>query len=290
MKIIKLSIAASILLTGQVFAQSSYPGLNYPQPSVNDNKVQQLVSMDDLLSAKIASTENAKKSAVSELRKQAIIEIATALGTSSGLAYRIRERRIELDKISGQMDATFDFTKLTIDNGVMAPVLTEGLSNYAQESDDQVRIADKIYKIEAQAKFVSVYPDWRSYLSFTFPTYDTPSSAYLPKDDGEKLIWDESVKKGWTQGLRQADSIIESSFNRLVRDYMGMIKYKILLAEGLITPTIIAGQNLGVTGGGREMAINDQIFRISDHSALNPTVKDWKVPYPVTNNQDGILK
>jgi len=289
-KIIKLSLVASVLLSSQVFAQSAFPGLNYPQPDVNKNKATQSVSMDDLLSGRITSKENAKKSEVSELRKQAIVEIATALGTSGGLSYRMKERRMELDTVAAQMDSTFDFTKLTIDNGVMAPVLTEGLSNYAQNSDDQVRIADKIYKIESPAKFVSVYPNWRSYLTFSFPSYETPSSAYLPQNEGEKMIWDESVRKGWTKGLRQADSIVEASFNRLVRDYQGMIKYKILLAEGLITPTIIARQNLGVTGGGREMAVNDQVFRISDHSALNPSTKDWKVDYPITNNQDGVLK
>ena len=290
MKMLKLSLLVSLMLSTQVFAQSSFPGLNYPQPDVNKTKAQQSSSMDDLLSGKITSKENNKKSEVSELRKQAIVEIATALGSSGGLAHRMKERRIELDTLAQDMDKTFDFTKVTIDNGVMAPVLTEGLSNYAQESDDQVRIADKIYKIEAPAKFVSVYPNWRTYLNFAFPTYDTPSSAYLPKDDGEKQIWDESVKKGWLTGVRQADKIVESSFNRLLRDYQGMVKYKILLAQGLITPTIIAKQNLGVTGGGREMSINDQVFRISDHSALNPSQKDWKVEYPISNNQNGVLK
>lgn len=290
MKMLKLSLLVSLMLSTQVFAQSAFPGLNYPQPDVNNNKVSQISSMDDLLSSKITSKENREKNEISELRRQAIVEIATALGSSGGLSHRMRERRIELDKEASSMDKTFDFTKVTIDNGVMAPVLTEGLSNYAQESDDQVRIADKIYKIESPAKFVSVYPNWRGYLTFSFPAYDTPSSAYLPKNDGEKQIWDEAVKKGWLTGVRQADRIVESSFNRLNRDYQGMMKYKILLAQGLITPTIIAKQNLGVTGGGKEMAINDQVFRISDHSALNPSQKDWKVEYPITNNQNGVLK
>lgn len=290
MKKIKLSLVCSLILSTQVFAQSSYPGLNHPQPEVSKNKVAQVSSLDDLLSNKITSKENIKKNEVSELRRQAIVEIATALGSSGGLSYRMREKRIELDAIATQMDQTFDFTKVIIDNGVMAPVLTEGLSNYAQESDDQIRIADKIYKIESPAKFVSVYPNWRSYLNFSFPSFESPSSAYLPQNDGEKMIWDESVKAGWVKGVRQADSIVESSFNRLNRDYQGMIKYKLLLAEGLITPTIIAKQNLGVTGGGKEMSINDQVFRITDHSALNPSKKDWKVEYPVTTNQDGVLK
>lgn len=164
------------------------------------------------------------------------------------------------------------------------------MANYAQSSDDQVSIADKNYKMEAQAKFVSVYPTWRSYLRFTFPTFEAPAKAYLPQNDTEKAIWDASIKQGWERGVMQANRIYESSYSKLERDYLGMIKYKILLAEGLITPTIIAKQNLGVTGGGKEMSINDQVFRITDHSALNPNNKAWNVEYPVTNKVDGKLK
>lgn len=291
MKKIKLTLLASAtLLSTQLFAQSTYPGLSYPKPQVNNSTPTQVTTLDDLLSSKIVSPDNAKKSEVSEMRRQAITEIADALGASGGLAYRMRERRIEIDALANQFDKTFDFSKMTIDNGVMAPVLTEGLANYAQDSDDQVRIADKIYKIESPAKFVSVIPTWRSYMRFSYPTYDTPPTAYLPQNDAEKLIWDDAVKEGWKKGIQQADSIVESSFNRLTRDYEGMIKYKIALAEGFITPTVIAKQNLGVTGGGKEMSINDQVFRITDHSALNPSQKDWKVEYPVTNNQNGNLK
>jgi defect in organelle trafficking protein DotC len=289
----KLIVVSTLsMATSAVFAQT-YPGLNYPKPDIDATLKQQnpAPTLDQLLSNQITSEgAAANKSEVSEMRRQAIVEIASALGSSGGLAYRMGQIRKDVDAQAGQLDQLFDFTKMTVSPGVLAPVLTEGLANYSQESPDQVRIADKIYKIEAPAKFVSVYPTWRSYLIFSFPNYDMPSAAYLPKNDKEKAIWDQAVKTGWQQGIEQANSIFEASYNRLERDYKGMIKYKILLAEGLITPTIIAKQNLGVTGGGREMAINDQIFRITDHSALNPNKSEWKVEYPVTNDVNGDLK
>jgi defect-in-organelle-trafficking protein DotC len=267
-----------------------YPGLNYPQPQMQTQN-QPSMGLNQLLSENItAQGAAAAKGDISELRRQAIVEIAYALGSSGGLSERMKQIKIDIDRRASELDRIFDFSKMTIDNGVLAPVLTEGLSNYAQNSTEQVRIADKIYKIESPAKFVSVYPTWRSYLRFSYPSYDMPSGAYLPKDAAEKAVWDQAVNQGWQKGVRQANQIFESSFNRLERDYKGMVKYKILLAEGLITPTLIAKQNLGVTGGGKEMAINDQIFRITDHSALNPNQKDWKVEYPVTNNTNGELK
>lgn len=269
----------------------SYPGLTYPQPQVRSVNNGSTMGLGDLLSDNItARGAAAAKNSVSEMRRQALSEIGFALGSSGGLAHKMNQIKKEIDGKASHLDKIFDFTKVTIDNGVLAPVLTEGLANYTQTNSDQIRIQDKIYKIEEPAKFVSVYPTWRTYLRFSYPSYDTPNAAYLPKNETEKLIWDQAVKEGWEQGVIQAKSIFESSYNRLERDYKGMIKYKILLAEGVITPTIIAKQNLGVTGGGKEMAINDQIIRINDHSALDPNKKNWKVEYPVTNNIKGEMK
>jgi len=296
----KLSIATSLVLgvissanAQQLKAEVEkapvgYAGLSYPEPRVE--ATEKVNSLNDLMSTQITATQVKNKDEVSEMRKEAIKEIAGSLGASTGLAFRMNQLKQETNLRAIELDQLYDFSKMTIDNGVLAPVLTEGLSNYAQSSDDQVRIADKMYKIEQPAKFVSVYPTWRSYLRFSFPSFETPNSAYLPKNDTEKAIWDLAVKEGWDKGVQQANRIFEASYSKLERDYLGMIKYKILLAEGLITPTVIAKQNLGVTGGGKEMSINDQVFRIVDHSALNPNNKDWNVEYPVTNQTNGKLK
>lgn len=279
----------SINNPGTVQQEVGYPGLTYPKPIKNDEiKANQL---DALLSNQIlerGKTANSKE--VSEMRRQALQEIAGALGSSGGLSFRTSQIKTEVDCYAVDLDKLYDFKKLIIDNGVLPPVLTEGLANYAQESSEQVRIADKIYKIEEKAKFVSVYPTWRNYLRFSFPSYEMPDAAYLPKNDAEKSVWDAAVKEGWEKGVKQANEIYETAYAKLDRDYKGMIKYKILLAEGLVTPTIIGKQNLGITGGGREMSINDQVFRIMDHSALNPNKSEWKVEYPVSNSKDGLLK
>jgi defect-in-organelle-trafficking protein DotC len=292
---IKLGLIAGVLLNfGIVNAQivqkqpvAGFGGLSYPQPM--ESSKNEVPGINELMSSQITSGQIANKDNVTEMRKEALREIAGQLGASNGLAYRMRELKIETDVKAAELDKLFDFSKRIIDNGVLAPVLTEGMSNYSQSSDDQVRIADKIYRIEVPAKFVSVYPTWRTYLRFSFPLFDTPDRSFLPQNDTEKAVWDESLKEGWAKGVTQANRIYEASYAKMERDYLGMVKYQILLEEGLITPTIVAKQNLGVTGGGKEMAINDQVFRITDHSALNPNKKDWNVEYPVTNQVNGKL-
>ncbi len=282
-------VMAQIIQTEQEITAESYQGLKYPRPNMNNKNIA-VQNMEDLLSNKISSSQAKNTDNVSEMRATALREVASSLGASSGLAHRMNQIKKEIEIKSLELDKMFDFRRTTIDNGVLAPVLTEGLGNYAQNSDDEIRISDKIYKIEVPAKFVSVYPTWRSYLKFSYPTFESPDKAYLPQNDTEKRIWDEAIKEGWKLGIDQANRIFESSYAKLERDYLGMIKYKILLEEGIITPTIVAKQNLGITGGGKEMAINDQVFRITDHSSLNPNQKDWKVEYPVTNQTNGKLK
>lgn len=266
-----------------------YPGLSYPKPIKKE--ANPAIALDTLLSNKILEQgKSANSTEVSEMRRQALQEIAGALGSSSGLSFRTNEIKAEIDCYAVELDNLYNFERMIVDNGVLPPVLTEGLSNYAQEDSDQVRISDKIYRIEEKAKFVSVYPTWRNYLRFSFPSYEMPSGAYLPKNDSEKAVWDAAVKDGWAKGVKQANEIYETSYAKLDRDYKGMIKYKILLAQNLVTPTVIGKQNLGITGGGKEMAINDQIFRIMDHSALNPVKSQWKVEYPISNSNNGVFK
>jgi len=287
---LNLICAGFLFLSGQSFAQGVHLGLNFPSPQVNEQNTVRATSLNDLLSTGVNNQAQARESTVAEMRRVALVEMASALGASAGLNYAMQKYRTEINKNATELDALYDFSKLTIANGVLAPVLVEGLANFNKVSDDQIRIADKIFKIESPARFVSVYPTWRSYLRFTFPTFEIPPGAFLPQNEAEKAVWDAAIRDGWSQGEEQASRVLESSMARLERDFLGMIKFKILLEQRLITPTMVASQNLGVTGGGREMAINDQIFRITDHSALNPNTRDWRVEYPVTNQINGRLK
>lgn len=264
---------------------TNYLGISYGE-TVDAAKPRDVRNLDELLSNKISK----KESKVPEIRAQALQDVAFQLGASSGLVFRMEELKKEINQNSAELDNTFDFSKLAIYNGVLPPILSESLSNYSQTSDDVVRVADKIYKIESPARFVSVYPTWRSYLLFNYTQPERPVASFLPKDGAEKEIWDEYVKKGWKSGVEQADAIFENAYARLDADYNGMLKYKLLVEQKQITPTVVASENLGVTGGGREMSINDSIFRITDHSALNPNVREWKTEYPITNRVDGVLK
>lgn len=246
--------------------------------------------VDQVLSRNLNNKDD-KSSQISEIRKNVLVEFASSYGVSSGLNWELNKiKNADLSRNEAKFDRLYDFSKLIIENGVLPPVLQEGQSNYAQESPDEVRISDKTIGIVSPAKFVSVYPTWRDYLVFSIPEFEKPPKSFLPQNDAESALWDEWARKGWENGVQQAKTMYQSSLSRLDRDYNGMLMFKILLAQGLVTPTLIAKHNLGVTGNGKEISINDQIFRIVDHSALVPNEKEWKVQYPITYKNGAVVK
>ena len=52
--------------------------------------------------------------------------------------------------------------------------LTEARNTLQLSGNDAIRIADRTYKIEHQAKFVTLAPTWREYLWMSYTPPGTP--------------------------------------------------------------------------------------------------------------------
>ena len=61
----------------------------------------------------------------------------------------------------------------------------------------------------------------------------------------------------------------------MTRDMIGMILYRKLLAENMVSPPFVAKAQLGVTGDATQLRINDQVLRITAQSELQPDSKQW---------------
>lgn len=251
--------------------------------SINAYAEEILYSLDDLKASNIASIQKAQNlDKISDLRANALKEIALEMGVSSGLAAQFKVYEMALENKSAELDRQYNFEALKLSAGVLPPVLSQGFSNYEKESDDVVQISDKNFKIEKPAQIVSVYPTWRDYLKFDFKPARLPSQNFMPKTRGEKALWDRTVKEGWEEGVRQADVVFQNAFGQLNRDYEGMILYKQLLANGAITPAIVATANLGVTGDGTQMSVNHRVMTITNHATFQTDRSRWKNNYPAT--------
>jgi defect-in-organelle-trafficking protein DotC len=231
------------------------------------------------LAAKTPSTYNpALPGAASSLRIQAIQDIALSLGAQSGLAWRSEEIDRNLEKHGTELDNVYNFHALLLPHSVLPPVLEEGRQTLNLSDPNTIRLSDRSYTIISQARFVTQPPNWRDYLWQSFTKPETPNFTLLPQTKKEKAVWIEYVGRGWKQGITQSDTIYTLNLARLTRDMNGMIIYRKLLAQGMVSPPFVATTKLGVTGtsDGTGLRINDQILRITALPNLQTDTSGWQ--------------
>ncbi len=67
-----------------------------------------------------------------------------------------------------------------------------------------------------------------------------------------------------------------ASFNRLTRDYTGMLRYTTLLQQGIITPPVVSEQLQTVTGSRDKVTIGDRTRELKQHAGFELDKKRWK--------------
>ncbi len=215
------------------------------------------------------------------LRQQALREAALSYGARGGLARHTWEIMQQLQQNQSVMNSTFDFRQLLVPVGsglLMEPPIVNEADDASVVADrgQQAATADRIYRINQNARIVTAPRNWHAYLERDWGTVTPPPTLLLPQDDDERDEWRKWVAEGWAEGYQQADDIFQADLDRLVRDFTGMVRYRNLLAQGIITAPYAATQDRGVTGGGNEMRIGDEAITITGTSQLNPRPNQWK--------------
>lgn len=214
--------------------------------------------------------------AVSQIRIKALEDTAMSLGAQGGLAVASKEinNRMEGDKWS--LETIYNFNGMLLTHGVLPPVLVESNESLNLADPNTIRVADKTYKIVAQARFATTPPNWRDYLHMPYNKPELPDKVLLPRTEEERKVWAKAIKVGWDKGVEQSYSIFQQNLARLKRDYEGMILYRKLLQEKMVSPPYVSKTELGVTGNGTDMRINDQVLRITELPKLQTNSESWK--------------
>ena len=214
--------------------------------------------------------------AIGALRAQALRETALSVGARGGLAERAQQINATLIGYEPVLGRIFQFGRILLDDNVLPPILIEARNTLNLSGSNAIRIADRNYKIIAQARFVTSAPTWREYLWMAYDIPDMPDRSLLPRNKPERIMWARDLEEGWQAGLRQADLIYTENVNRLVRDFKGMILYRRLLAQNMVSEPFVAAMDMGVTGGGNDMTVNDRVLRITSFPELQAGGDNWK--------------
>jgi defect-in-organelle-trafficking protein DotC len=247
-------------------------GLYHQQePNVDTTNLNQLQT---LVGRKVINGETGTDSG--QIRFKALEDTALSLGAQGGLGYASKEINANLLKDKKHLETIFNFNGMMLTHGVLPPVLVQGDDSLNLDDPDTIRIADKTYKIVSQARFATTPPNWRDYLWQEFEKPEVPNKILLPETSEERRLWKRSIKIGWDKGIEQAYSIFQQNLARLKRDYQGMILYRKLLQERMISAPYVSKTELGVTGDGEVMRVNDQVLRITVHPQLQTESNGWK--------------
>ena len=213
---------------------------------------------------------------VNHIRFTALQQAAMVLGTQAGLSWRAQKLNTFLEAQKRNLDHVFDFSYLILNQNVLPPVLVEGRDALDLSDDFTIRASDHDYKIVQQSRFITTPPSWRHYIWMGYIKPEAPNATMLPKGSSERKIWNKYIQIGWNEGVLQADQIFTSNLARLRRDYEGMILYRKLLAQDMLSKPYVSQADLGVTGGGDDMRINDRVLRITAIPQLQTNTKNWK--------------
>lgn len=216
-----------------------------------------------------------------DIRKEAMREAALSYGARGGLSRRIYEIRQELEHRGRYLDKVFDFSQLLIPapSGLLIepPIITESQNAMIIEGGgQQAAVSDRIYNILVNARIVSASRNWRTYLERSWGEIEKPPQILLPRNDEEREAWIKQVNKGWEFGVQQANDIFEADLLRLVADYEGMVRYRMLLSQGMVSAPYALQVDRGVTGDGNEMRIGDRAVQITGVPELITGSKGWQ--------------
>lgn len=222
--------------------------------------------------------------AVRQMRPSAIREAAQLVTLQTAMAWRYGQLMDATEQYAAIMDTAFDFGPLLMTQGdalIMPPVLTRAGASMRIEQPETATAARASYELLDPAHYISVVPNWRSYLmADAFPEPEKPNPALIPKNRKERRIWREAVREAWTFGIEEADQLYVDNVSRMVRDYRGIMLYHLLTAQHLLSQVRMASADLGIRSKANMLHLGQRVYRITAPALFTPpkAVPDKQAP------------
>ena len=269
--VLTATVSTSVMAKYTVRDRDSKPAI---ERQVAKHEPADAITLDQLLKPPVAPED-----AIEPLRRTMLHDAAYMIGFRGGW----QNKSVTLEKIleehSDVLDTFFQFATLINQDGVLPPVITEA-QDASSISDDQIRTAGRIYTIVRDERFVSVPPTWRDYLYAGFATdahAEVEKSGVYPKEEAEKALWNESIRTGWEEGQKEALHILDQNFNRVVRDYVGMLNYQTLIQKNMVAAPVVdtAYETLDADPDAKKIKVDNTLKVITQGVSFNHETGEW---------------
>lgn len=215
--------------------------------------------------------------AAAAARESILREAGLAAGAQGGYAERAREISALLARRATELDRIFSFTGLTYEGGrLLAPVVEFVEEVQAVEADGSaLRETARVLRVTQPARLVTVAPTWRDWLFMETPEVERPDDAVLPTTGDEREVWAAAVADGWSMGRLQADRVYETRLEILTTTYEGMLRYRDLVAQGVVAPAEVGRSDLGIVREDAELRIGDNLYTLKSVARFQEP-KQWR--------------
>ncbi|MYE36655.1 MAG: hypothetical protein F4X24_03695 [Rhodobacteraceae bacterium] len=217
------------------------------------------------------------------LRFRSMQEAATSWGSQAGFHRRMWELQLMLIEREEILDTIFDFNRVSwpTPNGtgmIVPPVIRHSGAVWTGSEDGQTAAAaDTFIEILAPGRIASSLPNWRDYL-VSIPAPPSPVVESLLPYHEELPQWREWAAEGWKAGRGQAEMTLEANMDRLERDYGGMLEYRRLRAQNMVSDLVMdtASYQLGAEEDGNLMRVGERSSRIAGPARLIGDSSNWR--------------
>ena len=200
-------------------------------------------------------------------RREAIQDEAQSLGAQAGLAWRINtiERVMSHPDVRSMADRIFDFNRVMSEQSILLPVISEAREAFEASPDgQQARRSQTSWEIVEPARIVLSPMTWQEYLFLVHEERPVrASTGLMPYNPGEELLWRTGLCAGFEHGAVQGDLIFQDSLIELVRDYTGMLRFRMLAAQKIVSMPEVYEGRLGVTMNGQRLHVDDRMIQIT---------------------------
>lgn len=199
------------------------------------------------------------------IRTDAIRAEGTSVGARAGLAWRYSIYAEILQKYENKLDNAYNFRGLQTEYLILPPVIEQANESFRGADDgQQARTAAVTWRIISPAKIVANPPSWRDYMleSFAPPISEDINFGLQPITEMEQRWWHKNMCVGYAAGVKQADATFIENLSRLTRDFEGILRYRLLATQGVVTMPVMKQGRLGITYAGKELFVDDRIYTI----------------------------
>ena len=215
-------------------------------------------------------------------RLKAILDAAYQHAVKVGIQSEMNGVRNALQdpKVERNLDGIYNFQTLMLKERVVPPVITEARDIVQNKNGTAFKTTSAVYKIEKQAYFSTLPPNWRTYLTFPSNDYDvdlteTPTKELMPRNSREYEAWKSKTIQGYNEGKKIANEMFEYSLNKLNRDYLGMVRFHQFVLEGKVSMPSLSRADLAISNTGSVMAIDQKLLTIRTLPSFDGNMLKW---------------